>query len=282
MEVIPVIDVRGGLAVRAVAGERALYKPLETPLAASADPIAVAAGYRALYPFRTLYVADLDGIAGRGADHALQRRLANDWLGDEVWIDDGLAGLRAFGDVGIPPLLSFPTRGEERSGEAGAHPVPSPLWGGSGRGESRQAPIESQLPEPIGMTHVLGSEAVGTLGDYEGLRKRAGASAVLSLDFRGETFLGPPGLSEDGELWPSRVIVMTLACVVTGEGPDLARLQEIVARAGTHRRIYAAGGVRDRGDLVALAQAGVAGALIASALHSGQIKTGDLEEVAGI
>ena len=43
---------------------------------------------------------------------------------------------------------------------------------------------------------------------------------VLSLDFRGETFLGPQGLLDDAALWPHRVIVMTLARVGGGEGPD--------------------------------------------------------------
>ena len=110
MQVIPVIDVRGGLAVAAVRGDRARYRPLETPLAASADPVAVAQGLRALFPVPRLYVADLDGIEGRGADHAMQARLAAAWPGSELWIDDGSAGPdRA--DGGPPPTLSLPTRG---------------------------------------------------------------------------------------------------------------------------------------------------------------------------
>src|SRR4029079_18115661 len=66
MDVIPVIDVRHGLAVAAVRGQRADYKPLATPLAAGSDPAAVARGYAALFTFPVLYVADLDGIEGRG------------------------------------------------------------------------------------------------------------------------------------------------------------------------------------------------------------------------
>ena len=66
MDVIPVLDVQDGVVVRAVRGDSANYRPLETPLAATSDPVDVAKGLRALYPFRRLYVADLDGIAGRG------------------------------------------------------------------------------------------------------------------------------------------------------------------------------------------------------------------------
>ena len=76
MDIIPVIDVRHGVAVRAVAGDRACYRPLETPLAASADPLDVARGYLSLYPFRSLYVADLDGIEGRGRNEALPARFS--------------------------------------------------------------------------------------------------------------------------------------------------------------------------------------------------------------
>ena len=67
---------------------------------------------------------------------------------------------------------------------------------------------------------------------------------VLSLDFRGAAFAGPPELLAEPDGWPRQVIVMTLARVGSGAGPDVARLSEIRAMA-TQRSIYAAGGVRD-------------------------------------
>ena len=84
----------------------------------------------------------------------------------------------------------------------------------------------------------------------------------------------------DSSLWPSRVVVMTLDRVGANAGPDIERLKDIVSRA-QGRRIYAAGGVRDRADLDAIRKIGVAGVLVASALHSGKISAGDLKEVAG-
>jgi len=89
MDVIPVIDVQHGIAVRAARGRRAEYRPLKTPLAAGNDPVAVALGFRSLYPFPLLYVADLDGIEGRGRNEALPRRLATALPGVDLWIDDG-------------------------------------------------------------------------------------------------------------------------------------------------------------------------------------------------
>lgn len=227
MQVIPVVDVRGGVAVAARRGDRARYLPLQTPLAEGSDPVAVAKGLRTLFPFETLYVADLDGIEGRGADAATQRRLADAWPGSEIWIDDG------------------------------GQTVPR---------------LAKQVP-------VVGSESLATLAGYSGTRETAGLTAPLSLDFRGDEFLGPPELLADASFWPDRVIVMTLARVGSGEGPDLARLASIVARAGG-RKIFAAGGVRDAHDVRALRDIGAAGALVATALHNGKIGARDLEELA--
>jgi phosphoribosylformimino-5-aminoimidazole carboxamide ribotide isomerase len=112
--------------------------------------------------------------------------------------------------------------------------------------------------------------------------ERGQSDWVLSLDFRGDEFLGPRALLEDSFLWPDRVIVMTLARVGTGGGPDLARVRDIARRAGTARRVYAAGGVRGPADLRALRSEGAAGALVATALHEGKIKAGDLHEIAGL
>ena len=47
---------------------------------------------------------------------------------------------------------------------------------------------------------------------------------VLSLDFRGDAFQGPEEILAEPDLWPRRIIVMTLARVGSGAGPDLARL----------------------------------------------------------
>jgi len=99
--------------------------------------------------------------------------------------------------------------------------------------------------------------------------------AILSLDFRDETFLGPAELLKNPSCWPATVIVMTLARVGSGAGPDMSRLAAIRDTAAA-RRIYAAGGVRDRDDLVALQRAGIAGALVASCLHDGRLTGADI------
>jgi len=229
-EVIPVLDIRHGQAVRAVAGDRANYQPLITPLASTAEPLAVALGYRRLFPFQTLYLADLDGIEGRGLNSKVAAAISAHWSDLDIWTDNG-----SFDEQGVGLLL-----------------------------------------ERDNATAVVGSESgVGT-SDLQRLIERFGESIVLSLDFAGDDFTGANKLLADASRWPRRIIVMTLGRVGTNRGPDLERLEEIARRAGPSRLVYAAGGVRDRDDLLAVRAAGASGALVASALHSGQIKTGGL------
>jgi len=230
MDIIPVIDVRHGVAVHARRGQRSEYRPLRTPLAPGSEPLAIARGYLSLFPFQTLYVADLDGIEGRGRHVELSRQLAEGLPGVSIWIDDGNAA---------------------KDPAAGAR-----------------------------VMSVVGSESLSTTDDMKRLRDAEPDRYVLSLDFRGEGFVGPPALLEDAAYWPERVIVMTLARVGAGAGPDVQRVEGIVERAGA-RRVYAAGGVRNLGDLEALRAAGAAGALVATALHAGTITADDLVEIAG-
>lgn len=229
-EVIPVLDVRHGLAVRAIAGDRANYQPLVTPLATGAKPLAVAQGYRRLYPFSTLYVADLDGIENRGSNTRVLAQLADHMPGVNIWADDGSAD-----EAGVSRLLDNPR-----------------------------------------VTAVVGTESQLGVSRLQQLIARFGDSIVLSLDFSGDDFTGPNRVLADASRWPRRVIVMTLARVGTNSGPDIDRIAGIAQRAGPARLVYAAGGVRNRDDLAAISKAGASGALIASALHNGQIKTGDL------
>jgi len=124
---------------------------------------------------------------------------------------------------------------------------------------------------------VIGSESQSDPALVRRLaQEKGGGRIILSLDFRGERFLGPPALLGDVALWPERVIAMTLTRVGGALGPDRERLRSLKARA-PESRVYAAGGVRNADDLRDLAGDAVSGALIASALHDGRIGRRDLE-----
>jgi phosphoribosylformimino-5-aminoimidazole carboxamide ribotide isomerase len=223
--IVPVIDIRHGLVVRARAGDRASYGPIRTPLCESADPVDVARALLRAVPAQRLYIADLDAIEGRAANREALRRIARACAPIELWVDAGFsteAATAAFLDEGIGrPVLG----------------------------------TESQRDETL----------VRSLGD----------GAVLSLDSRGDAPLGPARLHEDASLWPRDVIVMTLARVGSGAGPDLGSIAEAKRRA-PDARVFAAGGLRGPEDIGPLIAAGAAGALVASAIHDGRLRREDL------
>jgi len=232
MHVVPVIDIRNGEVVRAIAGRRAEYAPIATPLATSSAPLDVVRGLLTLQCFPVLYIADLDAIERRGANRAAIDAIGDAFPNLRLWVD---AGARDRAD--LERWLSL-----------------------------RNVEV------------VIGSESFETPDALR--RMRDNARVILSLDFKGERFLGEPGLLRNTELWPRRVIVMTLSRVGAEVGPDVPRLADIVSRANG-RRIYAAGGARGLDDLRRLRKAGAAGALVATALHDGRLSPRDLVELRG-
>lgn len=88
MRIIPVIDLMSGAVVRAVAGNRREYRPIQSPLVDSADPAHVAARLLEVSGATELYVADLDAIStGRPVAEGTWRFLNS--IGVEVLFDGG-------------------------------------------------------------------------------------------------------------------------------------------------------------------------------------------------
>ncbi|MGH8558662.1 MAG: HisA/HisF-related TIM barrel protein [Methylococcales bacterium] len=94
MEIIPVIDIKGGRAVHAKQGLRELYEPLNTRLCSEGDPLALATALLTHYPFRILYIADLDALMSTGSNRPLIQSLINRYPKVEFWIDQGLSHLQ--------------------------------------------------------------------------------------------------------------------------------------------------------------------------------------------
>ena len=111
---------------------------------------------------------------------------------------------------------------------------------------------------------------------------------VLSVDLRDGRVLSPDaqlaGLSAlDAFARLHRAglreaIVLDLARVGSGAGPDVALIAELHGAFGD-LELLAGGGVRGVDDLRALDAAGAAGALVATALHSGVIGPRELAEL---
>jgi phosphoribosylformimino-5-aminoimidazole carboxamide ribotide isomerase len=195
---------------------------------------------------------------------------------DPVAVARGLLGLHPFHALYVADLDAIERRGDNASALRrlrAAFPLLA-LW--VDNGAASDAEVAALARPDIGAEPILGSE---TQRD-EGLIARCGDLAILSLDFRADQFQGPAAILAQPASWPRRVIVMTLARVGSGAGPDFDRLAAI-REAAPNRSIYAAGGVRDAADCRALQRMGVAGVLAASALHDGRLTSSDLRALHG-
>src|SRR5690349_3255813 len=100
MNLIPVIDLMQGQVVRAVRGNRQAYRPIESPLCKSSDPVTVAGILCGHCATHRLYVADLDALSGRPAQSAVLRMLLKTMPGLELWLDAGFANADAADALG--------------------------------------------------------------------------------------------------------------------------------------------------------------------------------------
>ncbi len=115
---------------------------------------------------------------------------------------------------------------------------------------------------------VLGSECYNEdqTVELKAFKKRF----ILSLDYGALGALGATSLFSDQSLWPETIIIMTLNRVGGRQGPDVETLTTFCKRY-PKQYFVAAGGIRHNEDLQALTKIGIQQALLASALHSGDI-----------
>ncbi len=91
MEIIPVIDIRQGQVVHAVAGQRQSYRPLKTFLSASISPESIVQAFINSYSFKKIYIADLDAIEGCSDNHLIIEYLCDEFAFLDFWVDQGIS-----------------------------------------------------------------------------------------------------------------------------------------------------------------------------------------------
>lgn len=232
MQLIPVIDLMHGQVVRARRGERGRYRPIESKLCASSDPITVARVLRDHCDANVLYIADLDALTGGRPQLALLRALLAALPQTDWWIDAGFADAPA-----AEALLSgIDTRG------------------------GRLVPVlaSESLRSRSAFEQAFSSVAAPAAAPRD--------DRVLSLDRRAGVPLDAAGCWSQPSLWPTRVIAMTLEQVGADTGPDLDTLAAL-GRLNSATQLFGAGGIRNACDLDRASEAGASGWLVASALH---------------
>jgi phosphoribosylformimino-5-aminoimidazole carboxamide ribotide isomerase len=252
MQIIPVLDISGGIAVHAQAGDRSRYAPLQSDLVPDrvGDPVAVLRAFHATLGIHECYVADLDAIQGGAVQRILIRELAAFHTGfaGALLVDAGThlpeGALEVLSCGASEVVVGLETLHAFSDLEAIVALV----------GQSRVVfSLDLKLGNPI--LHPAMQDARGTGPDALTLAEQAAASGVGSI------------------------LILDLGRVGTGCGVDLGLLESIRRRV-PDRRLLAGGGVLTRLDLERMRDTGCDAALVASALHNGRLSSADLAAVA--
>ncbi len=110
MEIIPVIDLMGGIVVHAKAGLRDEYAAIESVLTPSADLHEVVAAMQDLFPFKSMYIADLDAILGQPLNLLQYQQLVARFPNIVFWVDAGITTrddwITLSAIIGLRPVLA--------------------------------------------------------------------------------------------------------------------------------------------------------------------------------
>jgi phosphoribosylformimino-5-aminoimidazole carboxamide ribotide isomerase len=235
--VIPVIDLKCGVAVHAVRGDRERYRPLRSRIAEGSDPVLISRAARERFGLDEVYVADLDAIGGGPGSSDVVAALARE---GRVMVDAG-----AVTATDVARLLEL---GVARV-VIGTESLP---------GAEAFRRLRAELPDaPLVLS----------------LDLRRGRLLSPDPDLGG--IAAVDALARLAEAGAREAIVLDLMRVGSGEGPDVTLLGELHARF-PDVELLAGGGVRNAADLRALAGAGSSGALLATALHDGAIGAEEL------
>jgi phosphoribosylformimino-5-aminoimidazole carboxamide ribotide isomerase len=236
MRIIPVIDLLDSRVVHAVRGEREHYKPVKSVLCQIPDPLTVASAFRDQLGLNEIYIADLNAIQGTPLDshrNLIARLAQRERM--KIILDAGIADVKDARD-----WLDL-----------GVHKA------------------------------VVGAE---TLCDFDELWKIPAnlvpGRLVFSLDMRAGNILSRiPDLAAMPVLdlleqlrsagW-QEIILLDLSLVGSGEGTSFQLALEAQARF-PELSLLVGGGIAGIEELLKLKAAGIAGVLLATALHSGAI-----------
>lgn len=259
---IPVIDMKEGLVVHAFRGEREKYQPIKSILTNSAELSSVVAAFVSQLGLREFYLADLDAIAGGGS-------IGEARPGNLKILAQLIKENREM--PGQPGKLSFMV-------DAGARDRRS---------------VEQVLKTGADQV-IIGTETLLSLFHLEDIVQRYGSRRiVVSLDSRqGRTLsrtpelvnLSPPqAMRRLQSLGVKQFILLELHRVGTGAGLNRQLIRECLDTLFTsdfplnESSLLVGGGVSGFPDLQWLAGVGVSGALVATALHNGNLTCQDIK-----
>jgi phosphoribosylformimino-5-aminoimidazole carboxamide ribotide isomerase len=235
MRLIPVLDLLDGLAVHAIKGERAHYKPVKSVLCDASDPVTLARAFRDRLGLSDIYIADLNAIRNSAAPHHREviAALSHERFG--IVLDAGIADAAtatAWLETGVRKVV------------IGSETLCA--W-------DALSEIASVI-EPGRRLFSLDLNAGRILSKHAALAAMSPVEALQQLQFAG---------------W-QETILLDLKRVGSGEGVDCALLRS-VRSACPELRLLVGGGINNSGELEELRDLGITGALLATAFHTGTI-----------
>lgn len=234
MQIIPVMDLKDGVVVHGVAGQRDKYQPIESQLACDATPGSVAAALREYTDCTNFYIADLNAIAGAEPDWDAYDAIAAQHV--TLMIDSGTAD--------PDRARAFMARAES-------------LDYISGVVVALEALASSDcLPE---LQQITGNCGIFSLDLQEG------QLLTRIKDWQSRSPLAIGQLAIDAGF--QRLVVLDLAQVGVNQGVSTHDVCRTLSATNPNLELISGGGVRHHRDLQQLEAAGCQGALVASALH---------------
>jgi len=242
MRIIPVIDLKDGIAVHAVKGERDAYQPLKSALVDNADPLTLANAFREKLGLSEAYIADLDAILyQRAQENTLDGLVRHSQM--KLMVDAGIHNahdVRKLLSSGVDKVI------------IGAETVTS--W-------DELQEIRANIPGER-LVFSLDMRAGEIISRCPEISELSPIEAIQLLYQRG---------------W-QEMILLDLARVGTQTGIDNS-LVAAVRQKYPQLKLLVGGGIRNYGELLNLKNSGVSGVLVGTILHHGLL---DREQISAL
>ncbi|MFB0562857.1 MAG: HisA/HisF-related TIM barrel protein [Candidatus Lokiarchaeia archaeon] len=241
MRVIPVIDVLKGKAVQAIRGERQKYQPIKTVLTPSSEPTEIALAFQEIFGFNEMYIADLDAIQGSGSNLEVLKNISDN------------TDLKLIIDAGVNN-----PRDAMRILDAGANKVII---------ATETLYSVKQLKECV---KAVGKQGIVGSLDYKEGRILTKSEEIMKLK--------PVQVAEIFEKkGVGEIIFLELSKVGTLQGLETGTLKELIQAVNIP--VLTGGGIDSVREIIDLQNLGIAGVLVATALHKGKIRPEDLQNM---
>ncbi|MDP8234257.1 MAG: HisA/HisF-related TIM barrel protein [Candidatus Saelkia tenebricola] len=239
MEIIPVVDIKGGDVVQAIRGQRDKYLPVQnSKLVKSSDPLKVAEAFIQKFNFKKFYIADLDSIENKGNNFSVIEKLKRE-LGIKMMVDIGIKDKDDL-DKNVIKHIDWLILGTETL---------------------------SSLDTVDYVMKLKNSSRITASIDLKG----------RELQAKYRNFANPrQAINKLNGLGVENFIILDLSWIGTLKGPSIALKELIENFKDKNLVIFTGGGISSVDEVKKLKEIGVSGALIGTAFHRGLIKKDDI------